>query len=211
MGVDVLSVLRQQKLTKLNRSLGQTERFEREVHSRAERATAIVNGTNPHAGKQHYEELLMRDVYNREMENYSRKRVFVAEMNPRSVALWGRVIKAWKKTGVDMETFVKAQFTYFHNVFRTAPTIVQLTTDGAVVRAASVRPEQVMTNNIPADINLGELFKSCERQMSEIMRAQKLTREEVYRKLVVTRLVGFPASYLNADPVWKSVCGASKG
>lgn len=205
MGVDVMSVLREQRLRTLNRSFGQSERHDREVHQRAERASAIVTGTNPHAGNPHYEELVMRDIYNRELENYTRQRVFTSDMNPRALALWRRVVKAWKLTGVDMETFIKAQFTYFHNTFRTSPTVVQLATDGAVVRAASVKPEQVMTNNIPANIDTGELFKRCEKQMTEIMRAQKLTREEVYRKLVVTRLVAFPSQYLNADPVWRKV------
>lgn len=205
MSVDVLSVLRQQKLTSLNRSFGQAERYDREVQNRAERATAVINGTNPHAGKPYFEEYMLRDIYSRELENYSRQRVFTPEMSPKALALWSRVAKAWRASGVDMETFIKAQFTYFHNVFRTSPTVVQLTTDGAVVRAASVKPEKVMTNNIPANVDLGELFRRCEKQMAEVMRAQKLTREEVYRKLVVTRLIAFPVQYLNADPVWRKV------
>lgn len=205
MPVDVISILRQQQLTKLNRSFGQAERHDREVHHRAERATSIINGTNPHAGKEHYNEYMLRDVYNRELESYSRQRVFTPEMNARALSLWSRVAKAWKASGVDMDTFIKAQFTYFHNVFRAHPTPVQLTTDGAVLRAASVTPEKVTTNNIPANIDLSDLFKRCERQMTEIMRAQSLTREEVYRKLVATRLVAFPAQYLNADPVWRKV------
>ncbi len=205
MGVDVMAVLREQRLVALNRSFGQSERHAKEVHQRAERAVSIVTGTNPHAGKQHYEELQMRDIYNRELENYTRQRVFTPDMSPKALALWSRVVKAWKLTGVDMETFIKAQFTYFHNVFRTSPTAVQLSTDGAVIRAASVKPEKVMTNDLPANVDLAELFKRCERQMNEIMRAQKLTREEVYRKLVVNRLVAFPSQYLNADPVWRKV------
>jgi hypothetical protein len=205
MSVDVMSILRERKLTSLKRSYGQSERHDREVQQRAVRATAVINGTNPHAGKEHYNEYMLRDIYNRELENYTRQRVFTPEMNARALSLWGRVVKAWKASGVDMDTFVKAQFTYFHNVFRTHPTPVQLTTDGAVVRAASVAPEKVMTNNIPANVDLGELFKRCEKQMTEIMRAQKLTREEVYRKLVLTRMVAFPAQYLNADPVWRKV------
>lgn len=205
MSVDVIAALREKRLTKAKASFGQSERFEREVHQRAERATAVVNGTNPHAGKPYYEELMLRDVYNRELEAYTRKRVFAPEMNARSIALWSRVVKAWKESGADMDTFIRAQFTYFHNVFRTHPTVVQLTTEGAVIRAASIVPEKVTTNDIRAEVDLGELFARCERQMSEIMRAQKLTREEVYRRLVVTRLVGFPQAFLKADPVWKKV------
>ncbi len=210
MSVDVISILRERKLTSLKRSIGQSERHDREVSQKAVRATAVINGTNPHAGKEHYNEYMLRDIYNRELENYTRQRVFTPEMNARALSLWSRVAKAWKASGVDMDIFVKAQFTYFHNVFRTHPTPVQLTTDGAVVRAASVAPEKVMTNNIPANVDLGELFKRCEKQMTEIMRAQKLTREEVYRKLVLTRLVAFPAQYLNADPVWRKVRDESR-
>lgn len=204
MSVDVISILRAQKLAALNRSIAQTERHDKEVAVRAHRATAIVSGeevsSNPN--KNAY---LLRDVYNRELENYTRKRVFTGEMNARALALWSRVEKAWATSGVDIDTFVKTQFTYFHNVFKTHPTAVQLTTDGAVLRATSVEVKSVMTNNIAANINLGDLFVRCEKQMSEIMRAQKLSREDVYRKLVKNRLVMFPAAYLNADPVWQRI------
>lgn len=205
MAVDILSLLRDKKISNINRSFGQQERYERELHQKAERAVSVVTGTNPHAGKPHYEQYMLRDIYNRELEVYSRKSVFTTEMNPRALSLWTRVVKAWKSSGVDMETFVKAQFTYFHNVFRTNPTVLQLTTDSAVLRAASVKPEKVMTNNIPAEISLADLFKRCEKQMTDLMRAQKLTREDVYRKLVLPRLVIFPDQYLNADPAWKKV------
>lgn len=206
MSVDVISVIKAQKLSALNRSISQTERHEREVSARAVRATAIVSGPQQE-GKEHYKQYMLRELYNRELESYSRKRVFVApEMNARALALWTRVVKAWEESGVDADTFVKTQFTYFHNVFRTAPTVVQLTTDAAVLRANSVKVQPVMTNNIPAQIATGDLFIRCEKQMSEVMRAQRMTREEVYRKLVRNHLVMFPAVYLNADPVWRSVC-----
>jgi len=208
MSIDVMSLLRERKLASLKRSIASSENHEKRVSQNANRAKAVINNTSPYAGSEHFEEYILRDKYMRALEDYQRKPVhaYVGQpFTPKGLALWKRVAKAWRESGVDADVFIQAQFTYFHNVFRKAPTAQQLTTEGAVLRAISVRPEKVSTNDIPAQIDLGELFKRCEKQMTEIMRAQKLTREEVYRNLVLNRLVMFPEVYLNADPIWKKV------
>jgi hypothetical protein len=203
--MDVAAVLRERRLQTLRRSIAGSEMQERKLIDLAGRATEVVRGTSQYAGSPYYEQYRMRQIYLEELEKYTRKQQFTGEMNPRAIALWTRVCKACKHSGVDPVTFIRAQFTFFHNAFRTAPTPVQLTTDAAVVRGASVKPEKVMTNDIPANIDVRELFSRCEKQMNDLMRAQKLTREEVYRRLVKTRLVAFPELFLNADPVWKQV------
>lgn len=208
MAVDVLSVLREQRLAHTKKSMAFTDMHDKRVASTAERATAVLGGASPFASSEHFVEYQLRDFYMRTLEAYDRKIVysyFGQPFTPHSLALWKRVAKAVAASGVDGNTYISAQFTFYHNSFKQAPKPQFLTTDAAVLRAASVKPEKVVTNNIPADVPTAELFKRCERQMTDIMRAQKLTREEVYRKLVLTHMVSFPSMYLNADPVWTQV------
>jgi hypothetical protein len=208
MAVDVIALIQKQKLTSIKRSISAAESHEARVSHNAARATAIVAGKSPFAGKEHFEEYVLRDIYMRTLEEYERKpnHAYTGQpFTPRGLALWRRVAACWKTSGVDPETYVRAQFTYFHNAFRKAPTAQQLATDAAVVRAASVVVTKVTTNNIPATIDTADLFRCCEKQMSDVMRAQKMTREEVYRKLVMPGFLSFPEKYLNADPVWKQL------
>jgi len=206
--IDVIAVLRQQKLTAAKRSITFSETQEKRVVSTAQRVTAVVTGSSPFAGSDHFPEYQLRDLYMRTLEAYSRKPVygyFGQPFTPHALALWKRVRKAVDDSGVDAETFIKAQFTFYHQAFKVAPKPQYLTTDAAVLRASVIKPEKVMTNNIPANVGTVELFKRCERQMNDVMRAQGLTREEVYRKLVLTRLIAFPDVYLNADPTWQRI------
>ena len=208
MGVDIASVVRAQKLASLKRSIASSETHEQRVANSATRVQVMLSNGTAGVPSEHLEEYLMRDTYHRMMEEYTRKPqhgVAPPEFTPRALAAWRRVVKACKESGVDRDTFIRAQFTWFHEKFRTPPTLPQLTTDAAVIRAASVAPKQVRTNNIEAEISVGDLFKRCEKQMADLMRAQKLTREEVYLTLVKPGLVMFPDKFLNADPTWRKV------
>jgi len=210
MGVDILSVVRAQKLASLNRSIAGSENHEKRVAGLAAKTTALLTGGVIGGHTDNLEEYMMRDTYYHILEEYNRKPNFSPHdaFTPRGLALWKRATAALKSSGVDRETFVRAQFTWFHDKFRTAPTPVQLTTNEAVVRAASVKPQQgVRTNNIEAKIPIGDLFKRCEKQMADLMRAQNMSREDVYRKLVLSGLAVFPEKFLNADPVWRKVKG----
>lgn len=206
--VDVIAVIKQQKLTAAKRSIAFSETQEKRAVNTAARATAVVTGSSPFAGSEHFAEYQLRDIYMRALEAYERKPLysyFGQPFTPQGLALWKRVRKAVEDSGVDGETFIKAQFTFYHNSFKMAPKPHVLTTDAAVLRASTVKPEKVVTNNIPAEKNTADLFKRCERLMTETMRTQGLTREEVYRKLVLTRMIAFPDVYLNADPVWRKI------
>lgn len=211
MSVDVLSVLREKRLAHVRRSISASEAHERKVANKATATCALLNGGNLGDGK-HLEEYRLRDCYVRALETYTRKPIpaYAGQpFTPRGLALWKRVAKAWRASGVTQEDFIQAQFTYFHDIFKRAPEVKDLTTDGAVVRAASVTPRRVTTNNIAANIDLADLFKRCEKYMSDLMRAQKMTREEVYTKLVKNGFAAFPKQFLEADPVWRKLCSTS--
>jgi hypothetical protein len=210
MAVDILAAVAEQRLVHVKRSVASSEAHAKRVQGLATRAQVMLSNGMAGVPSAQIEEYLLRDMYARVLTEYTRKPQFAyhsQEFTPRGLALWRRAVKALKASGVDRETFVRAQFTWFDKTFRTAPTPVQLTTDEAVVRAASVKPEAVRTNNVAADISVGDLFRRCEKQMSDLMRVQRMTREEVYTKLVKNGLAIFPAQYLNADPVWRALNG----
>lgn len=208
MPVDIVSVVREQRLSALKRSISASEMHEKRVSNTATRVQIMLSDGTAGVDAACLEEYLMRDTYARVLEEYTRKpqpAYSGQEFTPRGLSLWRRVVAAWKSTGVDRDTFVRAQFTWFHDKFRKSPTPVQLTTNEAVLRAASVAPQKVRTNNIEAEISTGDLFKRCEKQMADLMRAQKLSREEVYLRLVIPGLAMFPEKFLNADPTWRKV------
>ena len=208
MPVDIVSAVREQRLAALKRSISTSELHEKRVSNTAARVQVMLTDGTAGVSADILEEYLMRDTYARVLEEYTRKPqpgYHGQEFTPRGLTLWKRVVTAWKTTGVDREAFIRAQFTWFHDKFRTPPTPVQLTTNEAVLRAASVVPQNVRTNNIEANVSVGDLFKRCEKQMADLMRAQKLSREQVYRNLVIPGLAMFPEKFLNADPTWRNI------
>lgn len=74
--VDVIAVMRQQKLLAAKRSVSFAEMQEKRTVGTAERATAVVNGTSPFAGSEHFVEYQLRDIYMRTLEAYERKPVY---------------------------------------------------------------------------------------------------------------------------------------
>lgn len=209
MAVDIMAAVAAQRLVAITRSVRGSENHEKRVHNTATRTAAMLTGTTVGNHASNIEEYMLRDMYMRVLEEYNRKpnhAYFGQEFTPQGLALWKRAVKALTASGVDRETFVRAQFTWFHEKFRKAPTSLQLTTDEAVLRAASVEVSTtVRSNATEAKISLGDLFCRCEKQMNAYMRAQGMTREEVYTKLVLTGVAVFPGKFIEADPVWAKV------
>lgn len=209
MAVDIVAVIASQRLSSISRSVAGSENHEKRVANLAVRTQAMLTGAVVGGHKDNLEEYMLRDTYMKILEEYNRAPNYAyhgQEFNARGLALWRRAVKALKASGTDRETYVRAQFTWFHDKFRKAPEPLQLTTDEAVIRAATVAPVSTVRNgNIDANIPIGDLFRRCEKQMSDLQRAQKLTREEVYRNLVLTKMVLFPESFLKADPTWAKV------
>lgn len=149
----------------------------------------------------------MRDHYFR---SYGVK--FPTTFNNKSIALWHRVVDACKTADVTPEDYMRAQFEWFHRVFGRPPKVYQLATDAAILRVpqATKTSGNVVGNDIQHKIGTAEMFKQCDRQLAAVCRAQCMTREEVYSKLVFTGLIPFPKAFLDADPVYKKVCDARR-
>jgi len=155
----------------------------------------------------------MRTLYNSLKKNYLRKDVnkfaFGTEMSRSSKAQWGRVVKAQQESNKDPETYLKAQFAYFDRCFRTYPKIQQLATDQAIERANVFEVELTKGSPVASALEYktdkATEFKLADRMVTSVMRAQGLSREEVYRKLVLPGHLYISPDYLKNDPVYSKV------
>lgn len=204
MTINILEALATEKINKLSRSAQASETFSRLVKDRADCAASIVSGDTEGSVS---EAFMLRELYHQRLARYKRKITPLGPMNNRSKALWTRVAVACAKSQKPRETFIDAQFSYFDKIFKTAPTPVQLTTDLAIMRATSYDGQAFnsVTNNLAYTVDLGDLFSQCEKQMRDVMKAQKMTRQEVYTAFVKPGLIYFPQEYLKADPAWRSL------
>lgn len=154
------------------------------------------------------EEFAMMSLFHRMNDTYHRRSIPVSpEMSKQAVAFWRRVILAQQRSGVDPESYLRAQFNYFHDTFGTAPKLEQLATDNAVMRAKEYAllksKPKVFSNSSQFSIEMTELFKTCEKQLQQLQKAHKMSRLDVYKNFVLTGVVYFPKSFLDLDPVFK--------
>lgn len=206
--IDILRLVKEKRCATLVRSIAATDRHEKKVSNIAQQVKLLLNKENKEVPLDHLAAFVARSTYYHILSEYSGAfniQAHQTEFTPKGLALWKRVAAAIKVANVEAEPFMRSQFAWFHQAFKKAPEVVQLTTDAAVVRAAATAPARVTTDNIPANVPLGDLFRRCEKHMADLMRAQSLTREEVYTKLVKNNLVMFPQSFLDVDPVWKAL------
>lgn len=156
------------------------------------------------------EDLLRRHYYNM-YEQYYNKRTFSYEdpTDEKSKKLWARVAKRCEESGANELEFMKAQFDYFHATFKKAPTFAQLTTEAAVGRAKAFigkgTDKRIVSGATEVNVGLAAILRRSEQMMQELMKAQDMTREEVYENLVLTGVYSFPEEYLKADPTYKRV------
>lgn len=206
--MSIMEVLRTRELKAIQRSVNGREHFEQRVASRADYVKDIISGDNPNAGVP-VEVVALRDLYGKMLESYTREKSFAAaRMNAKSVALWTRAEKARERSGASQERFLKAQFDWFHKTFGRAPEPLQLTTDAAVERALSFggRTEgRVVSNNIKHKTSMADVFRQNEKLLQQMMAAQGCTREEFYRKFVITGIYSFSPEFLKADPAYRRV------
>lgn len=206
--MSIESRIKEARLKTLRRSFAATEAHEAAVSRTALATAAVITGTAKSDFREHLEEYTLREIYVRELERYDGKKRFGYSgqpFTPRGLVLWTRIVRAWKASGVSMQDYVKAQFAWFHEKFRKAPEPVQLATDEAVLRAATVAPKKVGSVAKEEILDVGALFSRCDKQIRDVMRAQKMTREEVYRKLVKPGILLIPEKFLRQDPVWKAL------
>lgn len=201
----------ERQITAAQRSIQGSELMDNRLHESGQEALAALgesDGTVP------VEVVLLRSTYRSLLQSYSRKKNWAPAkpMNKRSINTWTRVEEARKRASVTHEEFLKAQFAWFHNAFGRAPTISQLATDKAIERAREYvhggKPPPVsnpITRDIKFEGSMAEVFKYNERMLQSLLRAQKCTRAEFYRKFVLSGEFSFDPRFLQADPVYIKV------
>lgn len=206
----IIENLKKQRATRLNRSFTSSENNEKRVQKKAAKVIHMKEQGSLGEGK-FLSELALSNAYYSGKETYTQCRTYKQrKSSKRSTALWHRVLTFQERSLASPEEFIQAQVDYFHNVFGRYPELKDLQTDAAVMRAdlfleSKKSTRKIVANAVKFSSKEADLFKLCEKQMMEICSAQDMTREEVYRNLVLTGLVSFPKNYLNADPAWKIV------
>lgn len=155
-------------------------------------------------------ELYAQAVFHRLYDDYYQKRTITLPTLPskRVTSFWKRVVACADKAKVDVEVYLRAQFSYFHHKFRTVPKYEQLATENAILRAQEYQVTErsrIIGTSVKADIDYAKLLAAANKHLLDIQRAQNMTREEVYRDLVLPGHVYVPQVFLDTDPLWKSV------
>lgn len=154
-------------------------------------------------------EVHMRTLYHAAVEKYHQKhRVQVpAAMNNRSKALWKRVVSVQSRSSVSPEQFIKAQFAYFDKHFGCAPKVYQLTTEAAIERADNFGDTKTsaVSGGVEYKLDKAEKFRLADKTLLKVQRAQGLSREEVYRNLVIPGHLFISPEFLKIDPTYSKV------
>lgn len=208
--MDILETLRRARLKSVKSSIAFSETRDKIIHSQAEYVKATVINNKSTGTEQRCGALQASTLYYTMLDQYFVKHSFRQPtlMNDRAKALWQRVYDASVEVNMPIEDYLKAQFTFFHKAFGKPPELHQLATPKAKERAKEtvLGSTRVVGNNIEIKKDIAAILRAAEQQMQELCRQHKLSREEVYRKFVVTGLFFFPKEYLDADPVYKKVC-----
>lgn len=208
MAVDILEAIKQQRLKAIRSSVAFSETRERIVHAQAESVKVLLS-----QDLQSPQEInpadLAASLYYKMVDEYHVRSSYKQVTTPtkRSIQLWTRVVKCADEVGLPIESYLRAQFAYFHRAFGRVPELSQLATAKAKDRAKLFveGPKKIIGNDIRMDRNVAQLLRDAEEQMRQLCRQHNLSREDVYRKFVLTGLFFFPKEYLNADPVYKKV------
>ena len=193
------------KLKKLNQSNQFQDLVEKGFADVVAEAKEMLRGESSAAETQ---EALLRMLYLRMSEGYrSKKTFFIPKVRTaKSRAAWGRVEKARVASGQDSETYLQAQFVYFHTAFGRPPTIAQLGTAKAIERAREfVGTKRRVMGPPEYKMAPSDLLRASDQRMRALCKAQDMTRREVYERLVKTKLVAFPKEYTQIDPTYREV------
>lgn len=209
---DILKAIHDHELRKVNNSIRGSEAFEKRVDKETKKTKELLSSgdisdefdTNTITAQQ------MCELYHTMVSDYTQKPNYTdfSKISRQAIAYWARVYEASKKAKLTPRQYLQAQFAWFHEAFRKVPDVRQLATEEALKRAEefSGSTRRIVASSIETKVPMSAVFKRCDKQVRDMCRAQKLTREEFYREFVVTGIIPLPLSFLTADPVYRSVC-----
>lgn len=202
---EIAQIINQHQLQSLARKEAMQDAREKAIQTKADVVEYILGGEDidPSMPVSHY---VLKSLYYHMLMDYTGDRfLFEKEPNAHSKALWRRVEAARQDSGLDAQTFLRAQFKWFNKHFGTYPRLMQLTTDDAIKRAVEFTGDvdKKVVGAQKAPVSRTEVLKETEKLIQSVMRAQKCTRLEFYQKFVLTGLYVIPEQFLRLDPVYK--------
>lgn len=205
--MSVIEAIRERKLRSLKASITYCDTRDRMLREKAEATKALI-GKGADTAKIDPRVMKMSSLYYKMLDEYYAKSQIRMphSYSKRAIAMWKRVADSCEQSEVEPESYIRAQFAFFHKAFGKPPELSQLATDNARTRARefSGKPAaKVIGNDIKHTANFADKMRAAEAHMQNICRAQSMTRLEVYTKLVIPGLVVLPPEYLKADPVYK--------
>lgn len=207
--VDILELIRARQLKSIKASISYGEILDSRVSQQAAEVKEVLAGEKDGTGDKLLGDNLAAFYYQM-LDSYTGNPAIrvPTSSKKRGLALWKRVGEACDKSQVEPKLFMKAQFEYFHKCFGKSPKVHQLATEGAIERAKLYTGcviGNVVGNDIRHKGSLAGTMRFAEKQMREIQEAQGMTREEVYKNLVITGMILFPKEYLEADPIYQKL------
>lgn len=202
---EIKQIIHQHQLEYLARREKMQDARDRAITAKSIAVEYLLGGqdADPAMPVSHY---VLKSLYYHMLLDYTGDRfLFEKEPNAHSKALWRRVESARQDSGLDPQTFMRAQFKWFDKTFGTYPRLMQLTTDDAVKRAVEFDgdAEKRVVGIKEPPVKRTEMLKETEKLIQSIMRAQKCTRLEFYQKFVLTGLQPIPDQFLRLDPVYR--------
>jgi hypothetical protein len=210
---DILDKLRRKKLRSVKASITYSDTRDKIIHDHATHVKAALRsgdlGDEVANSLESQLSLLYRKMW---QEYYQRPLVrYPKLMSKRGIAFWHRVAVNCTTAKVSPELYMRAQFHWFHKKFGRPPEVLQLTTKNALDRVVEfLATEQnsarkVIGNDIRPNLDKAAVFRRCEKQVRDVCRAQGLSREEFYVRIVLTGAMAMPQEFLDMDPVYRKV------
>lgn len=200
--IDILKAVRDKKVKKLKKSIQAETYFNNKAVAIGEN---LSNSKKLGVTLQEHE---LKSTYYDMLSKYYHKSNFVFyKVNEKSVKFWRRVAECQNASGTNSNTYIKAQFFWFNKYFGTAPSLPHLITENAVKRAIEFSgcKGNVVSSSIPHQAELSFVLQQTDRMIRDIMKSQNLTKEEFYKKLVLTGEFPVSSEYLKVDPIYKKL------
>lgn len=210
---EITEIIRKHQLKYHDRKHKTQDAKDNAVHLKAEAIARILGGEDeekdPSMPLEYY---VLKSLYYHMLMDYTGNWfLFEKEPNAHSIAMWRRVEAARQDSGVDAQTFLKAQFDYFDEHFKTHPKLMQLTTEAAIERAIDFtgNKDKRVIGTRKVGLKRTDVFKETEKQIQTVMREHKCSRVEFYQKFVLTGLLIIPKEFIQLDPAYKQAKGTN--
>lgn len=198
--MSIIEAVRAQRLKQLVRSNAHGEQYAEGVHRKAEFVQAMLKGTATDVDEHNLQHLYYQHVTAYTGNKYANPTI----RTKRQLAYWRSVGKAVKTSGVAPSKYMAAQFNYFDKVFGTYPKVQQLHTEAAITRALEFTGNtKTLVKRYKSTNTTADVMRQADKQVRQMCKAQKLTREQFYKKLVLTGIVSLPKVFLEADPAYR--------